>query len=60
MIFDSATLVSYISHIMTLLPGDVVLTGTPAGVSPLKAGEVVTVRIEGLGELANPIAELGD
>jgi 2-keto-4-pentenoate hydratase/2-oxohepta-3-ene-1,7-dioic acid hydratase in catechol pathway len=60
MIFDPATLVSYISHIMTLLPGDVVLTGTPAGVSPLKAGEVVTVRIEGLGELANPIADLGE
>jgi 2-keto-4-pentenoate hydratase/2-oxohepta-3-ene-1,7-dioic acid hydratase in catechol pathway len=58
MIFDPATLVSYISHIMTLLPGDVVLTGTPAGVSPLRAGETVVVRIEGIGELANPIADL--
>ena len=35
MIFDVATLVSYVSHVMTLLPGDVILTGTPAGVSPM-------------------------
>jgi 2-keto-4-pentenoate hydratase/2-oxohepta-3-ene-1,7-dioic acid hydratase in catechol pathway len=60
MVFDPATLVSYISHIMTLLPGDVVLTGTPAGVSQLKPGEVVTVRVEGIGELANPVANLAD
>lgn len=60
MIFDPATLVSYISHVMTLLPGDVVLTGTPAGVSPLTAGQTVTVRIDGVGELANPVAELGE
>ena len=58
MIFDPATLVSYISHIMTLLPGDVVLTGTPAGVSALQAGDVCTVRIDGVGELANPVADL--
>ena len=38
MVFDVPTLVSYISHVMTLLPGDVVLTGTPAGVSPLVGG----------------------
>ena len=58
MIFDSATIVSYVSHIMTLLPGDVVLTGTPSGVSRILAGDVVTVRIEGIGELANPVADL--
>jgi 2-keto-4-pentenoate hydratase/2-oxohepta-3-ene-1,7-dioic acid hydratase in catechol pathway len=58
MIFDVATLVSYVSHIMTLLPGDVVLTGTPAGVGPLVDGDTVTVRIEGIGELANPVATL--
>jgi 2-keto-4-pentenoate hydratase/2-oxohepta-3-ene-1,7-dioic acid hydratase in catechol pathway len=58
MIFDVATLVSYVSHVMTLLPGDVVLTGTPAGVSPIVTGDTVTVRIEGLGELANPVADL--
>ena len=58
MIFDVATLVSYVSHVMTLLPGDVVLTGTPAGVSQMVTGDTVTVRIEGLGELANPVADL--
>jgi 2-keto-4-pentenoate hydratase/2-oxohepta-3-ene-1,7-dioic acid hydratase in catechol pathway len=55
MVFDVAGLVSYISHVMTLLPGDVVLTGTPAGVSPLTEGDTVTVRIEGIGELSNPV-----
>ncbi|MEU4471199.1 fumarylacetoacetate hydrolase family protein [Micromonospora sp. NPDC023888] len=55
MVFDVAGLVSYISHVMTLLPGDVVLTGTPAGVSPLVEGDTVTVRIEGIGELTNPV-----
>lgn len=55
MVFDVVGLVSYISHVMTLLPGDVVLTGTPAGVSPLTEGDTVTVRIEGIGELTNPV-----
>ncbi|MFG1672793.1 fumarylacetoacetate hydrolase family protein [Micromonospora sp. NPDC049282] len=55
MVFDVPGLVSYISHVMTLLPGDVVLTGTPAGVSPLTDGDTVTVRIEGIGELSNPV-----
>lgn len=55
MVFDVPGLVSYISHVMTLLPGDVVLTGTPAGVSPLVEGDTVAVRIEGIGELSNPV-----
>jgi 2-keto-4-pentenoate hydratase/2-oxohepta-3-ene-1,7-dioic acid hydratase in catechol pathway len=55
MVFDSTALVSYISHMMTLLPGDVILTGTPAGVSPLISGDVVSVRIAGIGELINPV-----
>ncbi len=57
MIFDSATLVSYVSQFMTLLPGDVISTGTPAGVALgmktpeyLKAGDLVELGIEGLGE----------
>lgn len=54
MVFDVPALVSYISHVMTLLPGDVVLTGTPAGVSPLTEGDTVTVRIEGIGEPHQP------
>ncbi|WFE96796.1 fumarylacetoacetate hydrolase family protein [Micromonospora sp. WMMD987] len=59
MVFDVPALVSYISHVMTLLPGDVVLTGTPAGVSPLTDGDTVTVRIEGIGELTNSVVPVG-
>jgi 2-keto-4-pentenoate hydratase/2-oxohepta-3-ene-1,7-dioic acid hydratase in catechol pathway len=56
MIFDVPTLVSYVSHIMTLLPGDVILTGTPSGVGRLSAGDSVSVSIDGLGTLTNPVA----
>jgi 2-keto-4-pentenoate hydratase/2-oxohepta-3-ene-1,7-dioic acid hydratase in catechol pathway len=55
MIFDVPTLVSFISHIMTLLPGDTVLTGTPSGVGELRAGDTVDVRIEGIGSLSNRV-----
>ena len=58
MIFDPATIVSYVSHVMTLGPGDVILTGTPAGVSALTPGDTVSVRIEGIGELSNPVVTL--
>jgi 2-keto-4-pentenoate hydratase/2-oxohepta-3-ene-1,7-dioic acid hydratase in catechol pathway len=58
MVFDVPTLVSYISHVMTLLPGDVILTGTPAGVSEIVSGDTVSVRIEGIGELNNPVVSL--
>jgi len=50
-----AELVAFASSAMTLLPGDVLLTGTPAGVGPIHAGEQVTVSIEGLGELTNRV-----
>jgi 2-keto-4-pentenoate hydratase/2-oxohepta-3-ene-1,7-dioic acid hydratase in catechol pathway len=55
MIFDPYTLVSFASHVMTLLPGDVVLTGTPAGIGPMQRGDVVEVRIEGIGSLVNRV-----
>jgi 2-keto-4-pentenoate hydratase/2-oxohepta-3-ene-1,7-dioic acid hydratase in catechol pathway len=58
MVFDVPTLVSYVSHVMTLLPGDVILTGTPAGVSPIVDGDTVTVSIGGLGTLINRVATL--
>jgi 2-keto-4-pentenoate hydratase/2-oxohepta-3-ene-1,7-dioic acid hydratase in catechol pathway len=58
MVFDPPTLVSYVSHVMTLLPGDVILTGTPAGVGPLSPGDLVSVQVEGLGELINPVVAL--
>lgn len=55
MVFSVAKLVSYISEIMTLLPGDVILTGTPAGVHPVRIGDRLLITIEGIGELENPI-----
>lgn len=53
--FDPAALVSYISRIMTLYPGDVILTGTPPGVGPLRVGDTVEVALEGVGVLRNPV-----
>lgn len=55
MIFDPITLVAHISRIMTLVPGDVILTGSPAGVSPIKPGDTVEIEIEGIGRIANPV-----
>ena len=55
LLFGIPTLVSYISQVMTLLPGDVVLTGTPAGVGPIRPGQRVECSIEGLGTLANSV-----
>ncbi|GAB4397371.1 MAG: fumarylacetoacetate hydrolase family protein [Anaerolineales bacterium] len=55
MIFSVPTLVAYISSVMTLEPGDILFTGTPAGVGPLTDGDEVTVEIEGLGRLSNPV-----
>lgn len=56
-VFPPTALVSYISQFMTLEPGDLILTGTPAGVSPLAPGDEVTVEIEGVGALTNPVVE---
>ena len=55
LIFKPAELVSFISTNMTLLPGDVILTGTPSGVGPIKHGDKLEVRIEGLAPLANSV-----
>jgi 2-keto-4-pentenoate hydratase/2-oxohepta-3-ene-1,7-dioic acid hydratase in catechol pathway len=60
MIFGVAELVGFISQIMTLLPGDVIATGTPEGVGPLAAGDEVTVSIEGIGRLTNRVAAEGN
>ncbi len=57
MIFPVAELLSYISGIITLQPGDVVLTGTPEGVGQLQPGDTVEVTIEGIGTLTNQVAE---
>ena len=55
LIFPIDHLVWFISSVMTLNPGDVILTGTPAGIGPLKAGDRVTIKVEGVGELTNPV-----
>lgn len=57
MIFDPYELVSFISHVMTLVPGDVVLTGTPSGIGEIVAGDTVEVRIEGIGSLINTVVQ---
>lgn len=55
LIFPIEFLIEYISFVMTLEPGDIISTGTPAGVGPIVAGDTVSVRIEGVGELSNPV-----
>ncbi len=55
MVFSVPTLIAFISSVMTLEPGDLIFTGTPAGVGPLQPGDVVEVEIEGLGKLQNPV-----
>lgn len=56
LIFDIPTLVAHVSSVMTLLPGDVILTGTPEGVGPMQVGDEVEISIAGLGTLTNKVA----
>lgn len=58
LIFPVDHLVWFISSVMTLLPGDIIATGTPAGIGPIRAGDVVTIRVEGVGDLTNPVEDL--
>lgn len=55
MVFSVPRLVSFMSHVMTLEPGDLISTGTPSGVGPVSAGDVVAITIEGVGTLSNPV-----
>jgi 2-keto-4-pentenoate hydratase/2-oxohepta-3-ene-1,7-dioic acid hydratase in catechol pathway len=55
LVFGVDELIAFITRVMTLLPGDIIATGTPAGVGSLKAGDRVTIKIEGVGELTNPV-----
>ena len=59
LIFDVPFLVSFLSKVMTLNPGDVILTGTPEGVGPMKPGDTIEVEIAGIGVLKNPVAKRG-
>ncbi len=57
MIFDVPTIINFVTRVMTLLPGDVILTGTPSGIGPMGAGSHVSISIEGLGTLSNTVSE---
>jgi len=56
LIFTVPQIVAFVSNVMTLLPGDVIATGTPSGVGPLKSGDAFTVRISGIGELRTTVS----
>ncbi len=58
MVFSIPSILAYISSIMTLYPGDLILTGTPAGTSPLHEKDVVETQIEGIGMLVNPVVRI--
>ncbi len=59
MIHDVGAIIEWISAVMTLLPGDLILTGTPAGVGPIEDGDTVSITIEGIGTLSNPVVRKG-
>jgi 2-keto-4-pentenoate hydratase/2-oxohepta-3-ene-1,7-dioic acid hydratase in catechol pathway len=57
LVFGVPQLVSFVSQVMTLLPGDVIATGTPAGVGPMRSGDRIEIEIEGIGRLTNTVAD---
>lgn len=59
LIFDVETIIAFISHYVTLLPGDLIFTGTPGTTEPMKAGDVVEVEVEGVGVLRNTVCDSG-
>lgn len=59
MIFPVAELVSFVSHVMTLMPGDVIATGTTSGIGPMKNGDTIEIKIEGIGTLRNYVIKPG-
>ena len=60
MVFDVPYIIEFVTKVMTLLPGDVILTGTPSGIGPMQGGADVVVSIEGLGSLRNRVSERGN
>jgi 2-keto-4-pentenoate hydratase/2-oxohepta-3-ene-1,7-dioic acid hydratase in catechol pathway len=55
LLHDVGAIIEWVSAVMTLLPGDLILTGTPEGVGPIEDGDTVSISIEGLGTLSNPV-----
>jgi 2-keto-4-pentenoate hydratase/2-oxohepta-3-ene-1,7-dioic acid hydratase in catechol pathway len=60
MIHDIGAIIEWVSAVMTLLPGDLILTGTPEGVGPIEDGDTVSITIEGIGTLSNPVVRKGN
>ena len=60
MVFTVPDVIAYVSSFMTLLPGDVILTGTPDGVGPMVVGDQVSVTVEGIGTLTNSVVSRND
>ena len=56
MIFKVEDIIHFVTQVMTLLPGDVIITGTPAGIGPMPEKSTVTISIEGLGQLTNKVS----
>lgn len=56
MIFKVPKIIEFVTNVMTLLPGDVILTGTPAGIGPMPAGSTIAISIDGLGTLTNKVS----
>jgi len=59
LIFNVSRLISFISRVMTLLPGDIIATGTPSGIVPMRIGDKVEIEIEGIGTLRNCVEQNG-
>ena len=59
LIFAVPELISFISHVMTLLPGDIIATGTPNGIGPMYPGDTVEIKIEAIGTLRNGVVKSG-
>ena len=57
LIFPIEYLVEFVTFVMTLEPGDIISTGTPEGIGPIKAGDTVKVKVDGVGELVNPVED---
>ena len=59
LLHDVGAIIEWVSAVMTLLPGDLILTGTPEGVGPIEDGDIVSITIEGIGTLSNPVVRKG-
>ena len=60
LLFSVSELISFVSHVVTLVPGDIISTGTPSGVGPIVAGDSVVVEVEGIGRLRSPVVDRPD